>query len=177
MRISKNFTLAELTKSNTATRLGISNTPDKEGIHKLRLLATELLQPLRNAVGPLRVTSGYRSESLNKAIGGSFKLDENGNYVALSQHCKCEAVDLQFVKRGRMDNMKIFNAIVTLGLDFDQLILEFGNPAPTAEKDSDNPDWIHISWKVTGNRRQILVAYKDENNRTKYRAKKHYNTI
>ena len=167
MRISKNFTLAELTKSNTATRLGISNTPDKEGIHKLRLLATELLQPLRNAVGPLRVTSGYRSESLNAAIGGSNK----------SQHTKCEAVDLQFVKRGRMDNMRIFNAIVTLGLDFDQLILEFGNPAPTADKDSNNPDWIHISWKITGNRRQILVAYKDENNRTKYRPKKNYYAI
>ena len=167
MRISKNFTLAELTASNTSKRLGISNTPDKEGIHKLRLLATELLQPLRNAVGPLRVTSGYRSESLNAAIGGSNK----------SQHTKCEAVDLQFVKRGRMDNMKIFNAIVTLGLDFDQLILEFGNPAPTADKDSDNPDWIHISWKVTGNRRQILVAYKDENNRTKYRPKKNYYAI
>jgi uncharacterized protein YcbK (DUF882 family) len=127
MRISKNFTLAELTKSNTATRLGISNTPDKEGIHKLRLLATELLQPLRNAVGALRVTSGYRSESLNAAIGGSNK----------SQHTKCEAVDLQFVKRGSMDNMRIFNAIVTLGLDFDQLILEFGGA--TADKDSDNP--------------------------------------
>ena len=165
MRISKNFTLAELTKSNTATRLGISNTPDKEGIHKLRLLATELLQPLRNAVGPLRVTSGYRSESLNKAIGGSNK----------SQHTKCEAVDLQFVKRGRMDNMRIFNAIVTLGLDFDQLILEFGGA--TAEKDSDNPDWIHISWKIKENRRQILVAYKDENNRTKYRPKKNYYAI
>lgn len=165
MRISKNFTLAELTKSNTATRIGISNTPDKEGIHKLRLLATELLQPLRNAVGPLRVTSGYRSESLNAAIGGSNK----------SQHTKCEAVDLQFVKRGRMDNMRIFNAIVTLGLDFDQLILEFGGA--TADKDSNNPDWIHISWKITGNRRQILVAYKDENNRTKYRPKKNYYAI
>ena len=165
MRISKNFTLAELTKSNTATRIGISNTPDKEGIHKLRLLATELLQPLRNAVGPLRVTSGYRSESLNEAIGGSNK----------SQHTKCEAVDLQFVKRGRMDNMRIFNAIVTLGLDFDQLILEFGGA--TADKDSNNPDWIHISWKITGNRRQILVAYKDENNRTKYRPKKNYYAI
>ena len=165
MRISKNFTLAELTKSNTATRLGISNTPDKEGIHKLRLLATELLQPLRNAVGPLRVTSGYRSESLNKAIGGSNK----------SQHTKCEAVDLQFVKRGSMDNMRIFNAIVTLGLDFDQLILEFGGA--TADKDSDNPDWIHISWKIKDNRRQILVAYKDENNKTKYRTKKNYYAI
>ena len=165
MRISKNFTLAELTKSNTATRLGISNMPDKEGIHKLRLLATELLQPLRNAVGPLRVTSGYRSESLNKAIGGSNK----------SQHTKCEAVDLQFVKRGSMDNMKIFNAIVTLGLDFDQLILEFGGA--TADKDSDNPDWVHISWKIKENRRQILVAYKAENNRTKYRPKKNYYAI
>jgi len=165
MRISKNFTLAELTKSNTATRLGISNTPDKEGIHKLRLLATELLQPLRNAVGPLRISSGYRSESLNAAIGGSNK----------SQHTKCEAVDLQFVKRGSMDNMRIFNAIIRLGLEFDQCILEFGGA--TAHTDSDNPDWIHISWKVTENRKQILVAYKDENNKTKYRAKKHYNTI
>ena len=165
MRISKNFTLAELTKSNTATRLGISNVPDKEGIHKLRLLATELLQPLRNAVGPLRVTSGYRSESLNAAIGGSNK----------SQHTKCEAVDLQFVKRGSMDNMRIFNAIINRALEFDQIILEFGGA--TAEKDSNNPDWIHISWKVTGNRRQILVAYKDENNRTKYRPKKNYYSV
>ncbi len=162
MRISKNFTLLELTKSNTATRLGISNTPDKEGIHKLRLLATELLQPLRNAVGPLRVTSGYRSESLNKAIGGSNN----------SQHTKCEAVDLQFVKRGKMDNMKIFNAIINHALEFDQCILEFGGA--TAEKDSDNPDWIHLSWKVTENRRQILVAYKDENNKTKYRQPNNY---
>ena len=165
MRISKNFTLLELTKSNTATRLGISNTPDKEGIHKLRLLATELLQPLRNAVGALRVTSGYRSESLNKAIGGSNN----------SQHTKCEAVDLQFVKRGKMDNMKIFNAIINHALEFDQCILEFGGA--TADKDSDNPDWIHLSWKVTGNRRQILVAYKDENNKTKYRPKKNYYAI
>jgi len=165
MRISKNFTLAELTKSNTATRLGISNVPDKEGIHKLRLLATTILQPLRNAVGPLRITSGYRSESLNKAIGGSNK----------SQHSKCEAVDLQYVKRGRMDNMKIFNSIISLGLDFDQIILEFGGA--TADRDSDYPDWIHLSWKITGNRRQILVAYKDENNKTKYRAKKNYYSI
>ena len=162
MRISKNFTLAELTKSNTATRLGISNVPDKKGIHKLRLLAIELLQPLRNAVGPLRVTSGYRSESLNKAIGGSNN----------SQHTKCEAVDLQFVKRGKMDNMKIFNAIINHALEFDQCILEFGGA--TADKDSDNPDWIHLSWKVTGNRRQILVAYKDENNKTKYRQPNNY---
>jgi zinc D-Ala-D-Ala carboxypeptidase len=164
MRISKNFTLAELTKSNTATRLGISNTPDKEGIHKLRLLATELLQPLRNAVGALRVTSGYRSESLNKAITG------RSDYV--SQHTKCEAVDLQFVKRGRMDNIKIFECLINSAIEFDQCILEFGGA--TADKDSDNPDWIHLSWKIKDNRRQILVAYKDENNRTKYRKPNNY---
>ena len=163
MRISKNFTLSELTKSNTATRLGVSNTPDKEGIHKLRLLATELLQPIRDCLSaPLRISSGYRSESLNKAIGGSNK----------SQHTKCEAVDLQFVKRGKMDNMKIFDAIINHALEFDQLILEFGGA--TADKDSDNPDWIHLSWKIKGNRRQILVAYKDENNITKYRKPNNY---
>ena len=162
MRISKNFTLAELTKSNTAKRFGISNMPDKIGIHKLRLLATELLQPLRNAVGALRVTSGYRSESLNKAIGGSNN----------SQHTKCEAVDLQFVKRGKMDNMKIFECLINSAIEFDQCILEFGGA--TADKDSDNPDWIHLSWKIKGNRRQILVAYKDENNRTKYRKPNNY---
>ena len=139
MRISKNFTLAELTKSNTATRLGILNVPDKEGIHKLRLLATTILQPLRNAVGALRVTSGYRSESLNKAIGGSFKLDENGNYVALSQHCKCEAVDLQFVKRGSMDNMRIFNAIINHAIEFDQIISEYHDPNRVGS------GWVHIS--------------------------------
>ena len=173
MRISKNFTLAELTKSNTAKRFGISNMPDKIGIHKLRLLATELLQPIRDRLSaPLRITSGYRSESLNKAIGGSFKLDENGNYVALSQHCKCEAVDLQFVKRGKMDNMKIFECLINSAIEFDQCILEFGGA--TADKDSDNPDWIHLSWKIKGNRRQILVAYKDENNKTKYRKPNNY---
>ena len=163
MRISKNFTLAELTKSNTAKRFGISNMPDKIGIHKLRLLATELLQPIRDRLSaPLRITSGYRSESHNKAIGGSNK----------SQHTKCEAVDLQFVKRGKMDNMKIFECLINSAIEFDQCILEFGGA--TADKDSDNPDWIHLSWKIKGNRRQILVAYKDENNKTKYRKPNNY---
>ena len=71
-----------------------------------------------------------------------------------------------------MDNMKIFDAIINHALEFDQCILEFGGA--TAEKDSDNPDWIHLSWKVTENRRQILVAYKDENNKTKYRQPNNY---
>ena len=128
MRLSKNFTLNELTYSATALRLGIDNEPSKEGIYKLTLLATELLQPLRERLGALRVTSGYRSTELN-AIFGSKK----------SQHCKCEAVDLQYVKRGKMNNLDIYNALIDLDLDYDQCILEFGNPPPTEIKDTDYP--------------------------------------
>ena len=165
--LSKNFTLKELTRSNTATRLGIDNEPSKEGILKLTLLATELLQPLRNAVGSLRITSGYRSPQLSEAIGSTSN----------SQHCRYEAVDMQYVKRGKMDNIKIYDALIDLDLDFDQCILEFGSPPPTAERDTNSPDWVHISWKVVDNRKQTLVAYKDENNKTKYRPIINYNCI
>ena len=165
MRLSKNFTLKELTRSNTALRLGIDNQPSKEGVLKLTLLATELLQPLRNAVGSLRITSGYRSPQLSEAIGSSSN----------SQHCRYEAVDMQFVKRGKMDNIKIYDALIDLDLDYDQCILEFGNA--TEHIDPTEPDWIHLSWKVVDNRRQTLVAYKDENNKTKYRPIINYNCI
>lgn len=165
MRLSKNFTLKELIRSNTALRLGIDNTPSKEGILKLTLLATELLQPLRNAVGSLRITSGYRSAQLSEAVGSSSN----------SQHCRYEAVDMQYVKRGKMDNIKIYDALIDLDLDYDQCILEFGNA--TEHIDPTEPDWIHLSWKVVDNRRQTLVAYKDENNKTKYRPIINYNCI
>ena len=165
MRLSKNFTLKELIRSNTALRLGIDNTPSKEGIWKLTLLATELLQPLRNVVGSLRITSGYRSPQLSEVIGSSSN----------SQHCRYEAVDMQYVKRGKMDNIKIYDALIDLDLDYDQCILEFGNA--TEHIDPTEPDWIHLSWKVVDNRRQTLVAYKDENNKTKYRPIINYNCI
>ena len=165
MRLSKSFLLSEFTKSNTALRLGIDNTPSKEGILKLTLLATSLLQPLRNAVGSLRITSGYRSPQLSEVIGSSSN----------SQHCRYEAVDMQYVKRGKMDNIKIYDALSDLDLDYDQCILEFGNA--TEHIDPTEPDWIHLSWKVVDNRRQTLVAYKDENNKTKYRPIINYNCI
>jgi len=165
MRLSKNFTLKELTRSNTALRLDIDNEPSKEGIYKLTLLATELLQPLRERLGALRVTSGYRSPLLSEAIGSSSN----------SQHCRYEAVDLQFVRRGKMDNLAIYNTLIELDLDYDQCILEFGDA--TQYIDPDNPAWIHLSWKISDNRRQTLVAYKDENNKTKYRPKIKYNSL
>jgi len=165
MRLSKNFTLKELTRSNTALRLGIDNEPSKEGIYKLTLLATEVLQVLRDRLGALRITSGYRSPELNKALGGSTK----------SQHCKYEAVDLQYFKRGKMDNIKIYQALKELGLPFDQVILEFGDA--TQYIDPENPAWIHLSYTINDNRCQELVAYKDENNKTKYRTVINYNSV
>jgi len=165
MKLSKNFTLQELIKSNTALRLGIDNTPSKEGIMKLTILATSVLQLLRDRIGALRITSGYRSPQLNTAIGGSNK----------SQHTKCEAVDIQYVKRGRMDNLMIYQALIDLDIDFDQCILEFGDS--TATSDPTSPAWIHLSYKITNNRRQVLVAYKDDNNKTKYRPLIKYNSI
>ena len=165
MRLSKNFSLYEFEKSTTSFRLGISNKIPKEGVLKYRLMTTALLQPIRDRLcGSIRVTSGYRSPELNRAIGGSSN----------SQHCKCEAVDLQYVSRGQMDNNKIYNAVIEGALEFDQMILEFGSS--TKEIDG-NPAWVHISWKVKDNRRQILVAYKDENNKTKYRPPINYYSV
>ena len=164
MRLSKNFTLNELTRSNTATRLGIDNEPSKEGIMKLTLLAA-FLQAIRDRIGALRITSGYRSPQLSEAIGSSSN----------SQHCRYEAVDLQYVKRGNMDNLMIYQTLIDLDLDFDQCILEFGNA--TEYIDPTSPDWVHLSWKVVDNRRQVLVAYKDIDNKTKYRPLIKYNSV
>ncbi len=168
MKLTKNFTLHELVKSNTALRLGINNTPTKEGVIKLRLLAANLLQPIRERLSaPIRITSGYRSPELSEIISGS-----SG---ANSQHCRYEAIDCQFIKRGKMDNLKIYKALIDLDLDYDQCILEFGNA--TEYVDPTYPAWIHLSWKISDNRKQTLVAYKDINNKTKYRPLINYNSI
>ena len=165
MRLSRNFTLQELIKSDTALRLGINNEPSKEGILKLTLLATNLLQPLRDTIGSIRVTSGYRSPQLSETIGSS----------ANSQHCRYEAVDIQFVKRSKMDNLKIYEALIGQCLEFDQCILEFGDSTPTLNPSY--PAWVHLSWKISDNRNEVLIAYKDENNKTKYRPPTKYNSI
>ena len=151
--------------SSTALRLGINNEPSKEGIMKLTLLATSILQVLRERLGPLRITSGYRSPTLSEAIGSSSN----------SQHCRYEAVDLQYVRRGQMDNLMIYQTLIDLGLDFDQAILEFGNA--TEYIDPTHPNWVHLSWKVSDNRKQVLVAYKDINNKTNYRPLINYNSV
>ncbi len=147
MKLSKNFVLSELTKSNTAKRLGIKNEPTKEHMGNLQVLIRDLIQPIRDGIGPIRISSGYRNPELNRAIGGSRK----------SQHCKGEALDLQFWEMGQMNNKAIYDWVLESGIEFDQMINEFDFA------------WIHISLKGEDNRRQVLEAYKDEDGDTKYK--------
>tara|TARA_R100000734_G_C3302215_1_gene92761 strand:- start:86 stop:541 length:456 start_codon:yes stop_codon:yes gene_type:complete len=147
MRLSKNFTLRELTRSNTAVRLNISNEPTKKHLENMQRLILNIIQPMRDELGPIRITSGYRSPSLNRAIGGSSK----------SQHCKGEALDLQFWEMGQMNNKAIYRWIIDSDLEFDQMINEFDFA------------WIHLSLKEKNNRKQVLLAYKDEDGDTAYK--------
>ena len=146
MKLSKNFTLSEITHSNTAKRLGIDNGPNKEHLRNIQVLINSLIQPMRSALGPIRVSSGYRNPQLNSAIGGSSR----------SQHCKGQALDLQFWKKGKMCNKEIYDWVIKSNVEFDQMINEFDFA------------WIHISYNENNNRKQILEAYK-ENNKTKYK--------
>ncbi len=147
--ISKNITLREATKSNTAQRLGIDNTPSDYALSNMEQVARKIFQPLREWVGgPIRVNSFYRCEELNKAIGGSSR----------SQHCEGRAIDLDDV-HGYKTNAEMFHYIKK-NLSFDQLIWEFG--------DEENPDWIHVSYvSEDQNRLRCLKAVKS-NGKTKY---------
>tara|TARA_S200002703_G_scaffold115312_1_gene100885 strand:+ start:159 stop:626 length:468 start_codon:yes stop_codon:yes gene_type:complete len=147
MRLSKNFVLSEITRSNTAKRLGISNEPEKKHLESLQRIITNLLQPMRDHLGPIRISSGYRNKELNRAIGGSSR----------SQHCKGEALDLQFWKEGQMCNQEIYNWIIGSNLEFDQMINEFDYA------------WIHLSLKKKDNRKEVLEAYKNKDGDTAYR--------
>jgi hypothetical protein len=162
MKLSKNLSLSEMTKSNTAKRNGISNQPTEEHMENMIDLANVIFQPIRNHFGvPIHISSGYRSEELNKAIGGAHKYIE-GKYVASSQHCRGEAIDIDMDYKSGPSNAEVFNFIKN-NLDFDQLIWEFGNDK--------NPSWVHVSYDTDfGQRKQILVAYKNSKGKTKYKS-------
>ena len=141
MKLSKNFTLEELCQTNT----GLPNVPNTDEKIALKHLAENVLQPLRDLFrAPIIVTSGFRSEAVNKAVGGA----------PTSQHRKGEAADLD-----SSDNAELFLLIRKYTL-FDQLIWEFGN--------DEQPDWVHVSYKTEGNRKEVLRSYK-ENGVTKYK--------
>ena len=148
MNLSKNFTLQELTKSDTAVRKGIDNNPNSDQITKLQLLCENILQPVRDHFGRVKVTSGFRSVDLCIAIGSSPN----------SQHAKAEAADFECVG---VDNAEVADWIKT-NLETDQLILEFYTPGEP------NSGWIHCSWIPEGRREQFMHAYKSEG-KTKYK--------
>lgn len=161
MKLSNNLSLAEMLKSGTAERKGIENIPKEEHIENMKVLAEKIFQPIREHFGvPFGISSGYRSEALNKAIGGAHKYID-GKYVATSQHCKGEAIDLDRDYSKAPNNAEVFYYIKD-NLDFDQLIWEFGT--------DENPSWVHVSHNVDGKQRgRVLVAYKDSKNKTRYK--------
>ena len=149
MRISKHISYKEGVRSNTATRLGIDNTPGEYEIGNMELIAERIFEPLRAWVGgPVKITSFYRSKELNLAIGGSQR----------SQHMEGRAMDLDDTF-GHKTNAEMFHYIKN-NLSFDQLIWEFG--------DNENPNWIHVSYvSEDQNRNRCLRALK-KNGRTAY---------
>ena len=149
MNLTENVSLKELTKSESATRFGISNEPTEEALSNLQKLATHILQPVRDHFGkPLIITSGYRSPELCLKIGST----------TTSQHTKGQAADFEI---GGIAN-KDLSDWIHQNLDYDQLILEFWKPEDV------NSGWVHCSYKGEGqNRKQYLRAF-TENGKTKY---------
>ena len=142
--LSRHFTLAELTRSQTAERLGIDNRPGAAEIDNLRALCAAVLDPLREAVGrPITVNSGYRGPALNARIGGATS----------SQHLTGQAADIQ---SPGMPVVDLFKTVIRCGLPYDQLIYE-ARDATTK--------WVHVSHSAAGNRGEIRIAEFDANGR------------
>jgi len=138
--MTKNFTLAELTKTKT----GLPNALPKHLEGNLRALAENVLQPARDVLGALQVTSAYRSPEVNRRVGGTSK----------SQHVQAQAADLKYSG----GNAVLFRWLVQ-NVEFDQIIWEFGTDS--------EPSWVHVSYVQGNNRKQILKAIK-QNGKTKY---------
>lgn len=137
------FTIEELSKSDTAKRYGIDNTPNLAVRTNLTALVENILDPLREKWGmPIIVTSGYRCDALNRAVGGATN----------SQHRNGEAADIRTVSDSREDNMRLLKCLLRSGIIFDQVICEY----PDAQG---RPDWIHVSFKRNGmNRKSKITA-------------------
>ena len=136
MKLTKNFSLEEMYRSETARRCGIDNKPQtEEVVENLRALCLEVLQPLRDHLGkPVVVSSGYRCKDLNKKVGGA----EN------SQHLKGEAADIKVSGREKLIGVMRYIMDET---DFDQLIRE----------KSGSTEWVHVSHKRNGNNRRMVL--------------------
>ena len=151
MKLSLHLDLSEVVRSESAKRKGISNMPTPEHIANFKILAEKVFEPIREHFRcPIHISSGYRSKELNAAIGGSLT----------SQHCSGEAIDIDMdgTPNG-VTNRMVFDYIKD-NLEFDQLIYEFG--------DSNNPDWVHVSYETTGKQRKQILKASRVNGKTSY---------
>jgi zinc D-Ala-D-Ala carboxypeptidase len=144
MKLSEHLDLAEVIKSDSAKRKGISNMPTPEHLENFKKLAENVFEPIRKHFGvPIHISSGYRSKELNALIGGSLT----------SQHCSGEAIDIDMDGSANGVTNKMVFDFIKDNLNFDQLIFEFGT--------KDAPDWVHVSWETSGKqRKQVLRAVK-----------------
>lgn len=152
MNLSPHFSLAELTRSETAQRYQINNVPDAAGVAKLVRVATTILEPVRaHFARPVIVNSGYRSPAVNKRVPESSDT---------SQHTLCEAVDFEVPG---ISNYEVAKWIADGGLlqGFGQLILEFYTPGQPAS------GWVHCSLRTDRHNGKIMTAIR-RNGRTKY---------
>ena len=148
MNLTKNFTLAEMVKSDTALRHDMDNTPGEAEIENLKQLAEKVLQPVRDAYAKgVKVNSGYRHPEVNAKVGGS----------KTSDHCKGQAADIEIPGVANAELAKW----ITENLDFTQVILEFYTPGV--------PDsgWVHVSYDPQNLKKQVLTATK-QNGKTVY---------
>lgn len=149
MKLTAHFDLAEFTRSESAKREGLDNTPTPEHLENIKILCEKVLEPIRLRFGSINISSGYRGKLLNHFIGGAVNSD----------HCVGRAADIDMDDVGTgVTNTEIFNYIKD-NLDYDQLIWEFGNKV--------KPDWVHVGYRLGANRKQTLRA-------TKLNGKSHY---
>jgi Uncharacterized protein conserved in bacteria len=141
MNFTKNFTLSELTKSETALRKGLDNAPSQDIISALQVLAVHVLQPIRDHYGVgVKVNSGYRSPEVNASVGGS----------KTSDHCKGQAADIEIPG---VANAELAEYIKER-LQFTQLILEFYTPGVS------DSGWVHVSYDPSNLKKQVMTAVK-----------------
>jgi len=152
MKLSKNFSLSEMTKSQTAIRMGLANNPSEAQVENLRILCERVLQPVRDHFGKVvTVSSGYRDIVLSRKLGSSDK----------SQHCKGQAADIEIFS---IPNNELSDWIKE-NLMFDQLILEYFDI-----NEGVNSGWVHVSYNptISLNRKEYLMASK-VNGKTSYK--------
>jgi len=153
-QLSPHFSLNEMIRSDTGTRLGIDNTPTDEHLKNLVLVCENVLEPVRKVFGRVRVNSGYRSLALNMAINPM-----TSTINKLSKHCTGQAVDFEV---DGIPNAQIAAWCVANLPDFDQIILEFYTPGEP------NSGWVHGGYVVGKQRKEVFTAVR-ENGKTVYK--------